>query len=40
MDAARLALEWARPGDAVVLLIHASAARTKVLDILQSRSRR
>jgi UDP-N-acetylmuramyl tripeptide synthase len=39
VDAARLALEWARPGDAVVLLIHASAARAKVLEMLQSRGK-
>ena len=38
VDAARLALDWARPGDAVVLLIHASAARVKVLEMLRSRS--
>ena len=33
-----LALEWARPGDAIVLLIHSSAARVKVLEMLRSRS--
>jgi UDP-N-acetylmuramyl tripeptide synthase len=38
VEAARLALEWARPGDAIVLLIHSSAARTKVLELLRSRS--
>jgi UDP-N-acetylmuramyl tripeptide synthase len=38
VDAASLALDWARPGDAVVLLIHASDARVKVLEMLRSRS--
>jgi UDP-N-acetylmuramyl tripeptide synthase len=36
VDAARLALEWARPGDAVVLLVHSSAARAAVLEILRA----
>jgi UDP-N-acetylmuramyl tripeptide synthase len=33
-DAARLALEWSRPGDVVVLLLHASDARARVLETL------
>lgn len=37
VDAARCALEWARPGDVLALPIHASDARAAVLQILQSR---
>ncbi|MCX7053435.1 MAG: Mur ligase family protein [Proteobacteria bacterium] len=37
VDAALLALDWARPGDALVLLIHSSSARTRMLEILQTR---
>jgi UDP-N-acetylmuramyl tripeptide synthase len=33
-DAARLALEWSRPGDVIVLLLHASDARERVLQTL------
>jgi UDP-N-acetylmuramyl tripeptide synthase len=40
VDAARLALEWARPGDAVVLLVHSSVARAAVLEILQAAATR
>jgi hypothetical protein len=38
VEAARLALEWARPGDAIVLLIHSSSARGKVLDLLRAQN--
>jgi UDP-N-acetylmuramyl tripeptide synthase len=34
VDAARMALAWARPGDALVLLIHAGDARARMLEIL------
>jgi UDP-N-acetylmuramyl tripeptide synthase len=37
VDAALMALEWARPGDALVLLIHSSPARARMLDILRER---
>ncbi len=37
VDAALMALEWARPGDALVLLIHSNSARTRMLEILASR---
>jgi UDP-N-acetylmuramyl tripeptide synthase len=37
VDAARMALAWARPGDALVLLIHAGDARARMLEILQAR---
>jgi UDP-N-acetylmuramyl tripeptide synthase len=37
VDAALMALEWARPGDALVLLIHSSPARARMLEILQAR---
>ncbi len=37
VDAALMALEWARPGDALVLLIHSSPARVRMLEILQAR---
>ena len=39
VDAARCALEWARPGDVLVLLVHSLAARTAVLGMLRQRSR-
>jgi cyanophycin synthetase len=35
LDAARCALEWARPGDVLVLLVHSLAARNAVLELLQ-----
>jgi len=34
VDAARCALEWARPGDVVALLVHSAAARAEVLGML------
>jgi UDP-N-acetylmuramyl tripeptide synthase len=37
VDAALMALDWARPGDALVLLIHSSPARARMLEILQGR---
>ena len=37
IDAALYALDWARPGDALVLLIHSGAARIRMLEILQAR---
>ena len=37
VDAALMALDWARPGDALVLLIHSSSARARMLEILESR---
>jgi UDP-N-acetylmuramyl tripeptide synthase len=37
VDAALMALDWARPGDALVLLIHSGAARARMLEILRSR---
>jgi UDP-N-acetylmuramyl tripeptide synthase len=37
VDAALMALDWARPGDALVLLIHSSSARTRMLEILKAR---
>jgi cyanophycin synthetase len=40
VDAAQLALDWARPGDALVLLIHSGDARARMLDILQARGGR
>ena len=40
LDAARCALEWARPGDVLALPMHASDARAAVLQILQARSDR
>jgi UDP-N-acetylmuramyl tripeptide synthase len=39
VDAARCALEWARPGDVLVLLVHSLAARTAVLGMLQQKYR-
>jgi UDP-N-acetylmuramyl tripeptide synthase len=38
VDAALHALEWARPGDALVLLIHSTPARQQMLEILRSRA--
>ena len=35
LDAARCALEWARPGDVLALLVHSPAARTAVLAMLE-----
>ncbi|MFL6606373.1 MAG: Mur ligase family protein [Steroidobacteraceae bacterium] len=37
VDAARCALEWARPGDVVALLVHSAAARAEVLAMLEAR---
>ena len=37
VDAALMALDWARPGDALVLLIHSNSARVRMLEILQAR---
>jgi len=37
VDAALMALDWTRPGDALVLLIHSSPARARMLEILQAR---
>jgi UDP-N-acetylmuramyl tripeptide synthase len=37
LEAARRAIELARPGDAVALLVHATAARAAVVELLQSR---
>jgi len=37
VDAALMALDWAQPGDALVLLIHSGSARTRMLEILKSR---
>lgn len=36
LEAARCALEWARPGDVLALLVHSAAARTAVLELLQA----
>jgi cyanophycin synthetase len=35
VDAARCALEWARPGDVLALLVHSAAARAEVLALLE-----
>jgi cyanophycin synthetase len=35
VEAARCALDWARPGDVVLLLVHSPAARTEVLAMLR-----
>ena len=40
VDAALMALDWARSGDALVLLMHSSAARNRMLEILEARSAR
>ncbi len=37
LDAARYALDWARPGDVLALPLHAPQARDAVLDILEQR---
>lgn len=36
LDAARAALDWARPGDVLVLLVHSAAARAAVLELLEA----
>ena len=38
VEAARCALEWARPGDVLALLVHSSAARAAVLALLESQA--
>lgn len=38
IEAARCALDWARPGDVVVLLVHATAARHAVRALIEDRS--
>jgi len=35
MDAVQCALDWARPGDVLVLLVHSLAARAAVIELLQ-----
>jgi len=40
VEAAQCALEWARPGDVLGLLVHAPAARAAVLEILDQRCAR
>jgi UDP-N-acetylmuramyl tripeptide synthase len=35
VEAARCALEWARPGDVIALLVHSAAARAEVLSLLK-----
>jgi UDP-N-acetylmuramyl tripeptide synthase len=39
VDAARCALEWARPGDVLALLVHSAAARAAVLALLEEQTR-
>jgi UDP-N-acetylmuramyl tripeptide synthase len=39
LEAARHALDWARPGDVVVLLVHSLAARRAVLALIDDRCR-
>jgi cyanophycin synthetase len=39
VEAARLALDWARPGDVVLLLVHGLGARAEVLSLLQGKPR-
>jgi cyanophycin synthetase len=39
VDAARCALEWARPGDVLALLVHSAAARAEVLALLERQVR-
>jgi len=34
VEAARCALDWARPGDVLLLLVHSLAARAAVVDML------
>lgn len=36
VEAARFALDWARPGDVVLLLVHSAAARAEVLAMLEA----
>jgi len=36
VDAARCALDWARPGDVLLLLVHSLAARTAVVTMLEA----
>jgi UDP-N-acetylmuramyl tripeptide synthase len=36
-EAARRALEWARPGDVLALPVHSTAARAAVVELLESR---
>jgi UDP-N-acetylmuramyl tripeptide synthase len=38
VDAARCALEWARPGDVLALLVHSAAARAAVLALLEEQT--
>jgi len=38
VDAARCALEWARPGDVLALLVHSPAARAAVLELLEGQA--
>ena len=40
LEAARLALDWARPGDVLVLMVHSGAARTATLEMLGAGQRR
>jgi len=39
VEAVRCALEWAQPGDVLALPVHSAAARTAVLELLQSENR-
>jgi UDP-N-acetylmuramyl tripeptide synthase len=39
VDAARCALDWARPGDVLALLVHSSTARAAVLAMLEQTAR-
>jgi UDP-N-acetylmuramyl tripeptide synthase len=39
VDAARCALEWARPGDVLALLVHSATARADVLALLENQAR-
>jgi cyanophycin synthetase len=38
LEAVRCALEWARPGDVLVLPVHSAAARAAVLELINARS--
>ncbi len=40
LEAARCALDWARPGDVIGLLVHSPAGRAAVLQLLEARSGR
>ena len=40
VEAARCALDWARPGDVVLLLVHSAVARAEVLAMLEARRAR